>query len=269
MAGKISYEDDAITKRLEKGVFNLIHHNTAKFLRFVEKFANGSKDYEKQENNTYALMLYYVLFLDRLEKAGFTSIQEALALLHTEKYKYFNQEVKEIVAYLLEHLQIKTMPLGNNVIPHMELYGCYTREEIFTLVGRQTAERKMQGSVTGVFNLPEHNATLLFVTLNKSEADFSPSTQYNDYLINENFFHWQSQNTDSHHNNGGKRYTMQSETDNRIILFVREEKKDGYGNTCPFHCFGLVDYVSSHGDFPMNVTWKLEEPAMPYYVKAL
>jgi hypothetical protein len=62
---------------------------------------------------------------------------------------------------------------------------------------------------------------------------------------------------------------MQSETDNRIILFVREEKKDGYGNTCPFHCFGLVDYVSSHGDFPMNVTWKLEEPAMPYYVKAL
>lgn len=268
-AGKISYVDDAITKRLEKGVFNLIHHNTAKFLRFVQKFANGSKDYEKQENNTYALMLYYVLFLDRLEKAGFTSIQEALALLHTEKYKYFNQEVKEIVAYLLEHLQIKTMPLGNNVIPHMELYGCYTREEIFTLVGRQTAERKMQGSVTGVFNLPEHNATLLFVTLNKSEADFSPSTQYNDYLINENFFHWQSQNTDSHHNNGGKRYTMQSETDNRIILFVREEKKDGYGNTCPFHCFGLVDYISSHGDFPMNVTWKLEEPAMPYYVKAL
>ena len=268
-AGKISYVDDAITKRLEKGVFNLIHHNTAKFLRFVEKFANGSKDYEKPENNTYALMLYYVLFLDRLEKAGFTSIQEALALLHTERYKYFNQEVKEIVAYLLEHLQIKTMPLGNNIIPHMELYGCYTREEIFTLVGRQTAERKMQGSVTGVFNLPEHNATLLFVTLNKSEADFSPSTQYNDYLINENFFHWQSQNTDSHHNNGGKRYTMQSETDNRIILFVREEKKDGYGNTCPFHCFGLVDYVSSHGDFPMNVTWKLEEPAMPYYVKAL
>lgn len=268
-AGKISYVDDAITKRLEKGVFNLIHHNTAKFLRFVQKFADGSKDYEKLENKTYTLMLYYALFLDRLERAGFANIQEALALLHTERYKYFNQEVKEIVAYLLEHLQIKTMPLGNNVIPHMELYGCYTREEIFTLVGRQTAERKMQGSVTGVFNLPEHNATLLFVTLNKSEADFSPSTQYNDYLINENFFHWQSQNTDSHHNNGGKRYTMQSETDNRIILFVREEKKDGYGNTCPFHCFGLVDYISSHGDFPMNVTWKLEEPAMPYYVKAL
>ena len=268
-AGKISYVDDAITKRLEKGVFNLIHHNTAKFLRFVEKFTKGSMDYQNPDNEVYALMLYYALFLDRLDKAGFNNIHEALALLHTERYKYFNLEVQEIVTYLMEHLQIKTMPLGNDIIPKMELYGCYTREEIFTLVGRQTAYRKMQGSVTGVFNLPEHNATLLFVTLNKSEADFSPSTQYNDYLINENFFHWQSQNTDSHHNNGGRRYTMQSETDNRIILFVREEKKDGYGNTCPFHCFGLVDYVSSHGDFPMNVTWKLEEPAMPYYVKAL
>lgn len=268
-AGKISYVDDAITKRLEKGVFNLVHHNTARFLRFVEAFAKGSKDYMNPNNEVYALMLYYALFLDRLDKSGFSNIYEALALLQTEKYKYFNREIQEIVAYLMEHLQIKTMPLGNDIIPKMELYGCYTREEIFTLVGRQTAERKMQGSVTGVFNLPEHNATLLFVTLNKSEADFSPSTQYNDYLINENFFHWQSQNTDSHSNNGGKRYTMQSETDNRIILFVREEKKDGYGNTCPFHCFGLVDYISSHGDFPMNVTWKLEEPAMPYYVKAL
>ena len=44
---------------------------------------------------------------------------------------------------------------------------------------------------------------------------------------------------------------------------------DSYGNTSPFHCFGFVDYVSSHGDFPMNITWKLEEPAMPYYLKTI
>ena len=136
-------------------------------------------------------------------------------------------------------------------------------------MGRQTAEVKMQGAASGVFNLPEHNATLLFVTLNKSEKDFSPSTQYNDYLINEEYFHWQSQNTDSHSNNGGKRYTEQSQTKNKIILFVREEKKDGFGNTSPFHCFGLVDYVSSHDDFPMNVKWKLHKPAMAQYLKAI
>ncbi|PWM21979.1 MAG: DUF3427 domain-containing protein [Collinsella tanakaei] len=265
-AGRISYADDAITKRLEKGMANLIHHNTASFLRFVERFIAGE---EIQANKTYAIMLYYALFQDKLSKTGYSSINEALELIHLPKYACFKQEIAEIISFLLSRLDIKTTPIGAEIIPGLELYGCYTREEVFTLVGRQTAEVKMQGAASGVFNLPEHNATLLFVTLNKSEKDFSPSTQYNDYLINEEYFHWQSQNTDSHNNNGGRRYTEQEQTKNKIILFVREEKKDGFGNTSPFHCFGLVDYVSSHDDFPMNVKWKLQKPAMAQYLKAI
>ena len=268
-AGRISYSDDAITKRLEKGMANLIHHNTSSFLRFVERFIAGESVHIDEANRTYAIMLYYTLFLDKISRAGFSNINEALMLIHDEKYACFKQEVSEIVSYLLANLNIKTTPIGAEIIPGLELYGCYTREEVFTLVCRQTAEVKMQGAASGVFNLPEHNATLLFVTLNKSEKDFSPSTQYNDYLINEDYFHWQSQNTDSHNNNGGRRYTEQSQTKNKIILFVREEKKDGFGNTSPFHCFGLVDYVSSHDDFPMNVTWKLHKPAMAQYLKAI
>ena len=127
----------------------------------------------------------------------------------------------------------------------------------------------MQGAASGAFNLPKYNATLLFVTLNKSDKDFSPSTQYNDYLINDTFFHWQSRNTDSHYNNGGRKYTEQSKNNSKVILFVRKEKNDGFGNTSPFHCFGLVDYISSHDDFPMNITWKLHSPAMPQYLKAI
>ena len=109
--------DDAITKRLEKGVFNLIHHNTAKFLRFVERFAKGSKDYKLPEYKRYALMLYYALFKDILKNTDFNNINEALELLHEEKYKSFNQEVKEIVAYLLENLKIKTKPLNLEFCP--------------------------------------------------------------------------------------------------------------------------------------------------------
>ena len=268
-AGRISYADDAITKRLEKGMANLIHHNTASFLRFVERFITGEDVHKVDDNKTYAIMLYYALFQDKLSKTGYNSINEALELIHLPKYACFKQEIAEIVSFLLACLDIKTTPIGAEIIPGLELYGCYTREEVFTLVGRQTAEVKMQGAASGVFNLPEHNATLLFITLNKSEKDFSPSTQYNDYLINEEYFHWQSQNTDSHNNNGGRRYTEQEQTKNKIILFVREEKKDGFGNTSPFHCFGLVDYVSSHDDFPMNVKWKLQKPAMAQYLKAI
>ena len=268
-AGRISYADDAVTKRLEKGMSGLIHHNTSSFLRFVERFVTGEDVHKVEANKTYAIMLYYALFQDKICKTGYGSINEALELIHLPKYACFKQEIAEIVSFLLARLDIKTTPIGAEIIPGLELYGCYTREEVFTLVGRQTAEVKMQGAASGVFNLPEHNATLLFVTLNKSEKDFSPSTQYNDYLINEEYFHWQSQNTDSHNNNGGRRYTEQSQTKNKIILFVREEKKDGFGNTSPFHCFGLVDYVSSHDDFPMNVKWKLQKPAMAQYLKAI
>ena len=268
-AGRITYADDAVTKRLEKGMSGLIHHNTSSFLRFVERFIAGEDVHKVDGNKTYAIMLYYALFQDKISKTGYSSINEALELIHLPKYTYFKQEIAEIVSYLLSRLDIKTTPIGAEIIPGLELYGCYTREEVFTLVGRQTAEVKMQGAASGVFNLPEHNATLLFVTLNKSEKDFSPSTQYNDYLINEEYFHWQSQNTDSHNNNGGRRYTEQEQTKNKIILFVREEKKDGFGNTSPFHCFGLVDYVSSHDDFPMNVKWKLQKPAMAQYLKAI
>ena len=268
-AGRISYADDAVTKRLEKGMANLIHHNTASFLRFVERFIAGEEVHKVEANKTYAIMLYYALFQEKLSKTGYSSINKALELIYLPKYACFKQEIAEIVSFLLARLDIKTTPIGAEIIPGLELYGCYTREEVFTLVGRQTAEVKMQGAASGVFNLPEHNATLLFVTLNKSEKDFSPSTQYNDYLINEEYFHWQSQNTDSHNNNGGRRYTEQEQTKNKIILFVREEKKDGFGNTSPFHCFGLVDYVSSHDDFPMNVKWKLQKPAMAQYLKAI
>lgn len=216
-------------------------------------------------------MLYYNLYQERIDKTELKEMgmYQALALLHDDRYRYFKQEAAEIVSYLLSHLEITTTPLGPEVLPCIELYGCYTREEIFTLVGRQTEGKRMSGSVSGVFNLPEYDATLLFVTLNKSDKDFSPSTQYDDYVINKDYFHWQSKNTDSHYNRGGRIYTEQPQRHNKIVLFVREEKKDGFGNTCPFHCFGLVDYVSSHGDFPMNITWRLEKPVMPQYLKVV
>lgn len=268
-AGRIHYADDAITKRLERGMSNLLHHNTTSFLRFVELFIKGEDVRSKQNSNEYSLILYYALFQERISKAGFKSIYEALMLIHLPQYACFKQEIAEIISYLLANLNIKTIPIGSDIIPGLELYGCYTREEIFTLVGRQTANLKMQGAASGVFNLPKHNATILFVTLNKSEKDFSPSTQYNDFLMNEEYFHWQSQNTDSHTNNGGRRYTEQAKKNSKIILFVRKEKKDGFGNTSPFHCFGLVNYVSSHDDFPMNVIWKLNKPAMAQYLKAI
>jgi hypothetical protein len=55
----------------------------------------------------------------------------------------------------------------------------------------------------------------------------------------------------------------------RFLLFVREDKRDGFGNTCPFYCFGLVNYIRSTGNRPMSIEWELEQPILPQFMKAL
>ena len=97
-------------------------------------------------------------------------------------------------------------------------------------------------------------------------SSFSSSTQYDDYFISEHTFHWQSQNTDSHTNTGGQLYLTQKEKQTQILLFVRQDKRDNFC-TSPYSCMWLVDLVSSHGDFPMNILWRQEHPAMSQFFK--
>lgn len=113
----------------------------------------------------------------------------------------------------------------------------------------------------------EIDTEVFFVTLNKSDKEFSPTTQYKDYVISENMFHWESQNSEAH-TNKGQRYVNQQANGKRFLLFVREDKKDVYGNTAPFYCFGFVNYVSSTGDFPMSITWQTQQPIMPQFLRA-
>ena len=275
-AGKCApLQEDAVVKRLVKGMGNLVHINSMAFIRFIRNFIkNGCRvvtdksigKREKQANEQFAVMLYYALFQDRIGKLGYSDMYEALHLV--EHYPSFKQEIIELTDYLQENLEFKTFRMDAGISAGLELYGCYTKEEIFALFGRQTADKKMQGAASGAFSIEEKNVELFFVTLNKSEKDFSPTTQYNDYFISESRFHWQSQNTMSHTNNGA-RYVNQTSNGRRFILFVREDKKDGFGNTSPYYCMGLVDYISSHGNFPMNIEWQLEKPAMARFINAV
>lgn len=79
----------------------------------------------------------------------------------------------------------------------------------------------------------------------------------------------QRQNTASHTNDRGRGYTEQATNKRKFLLFVREDKKDGFGNTSPFYCFGLVDYISSRDDKPMSIDWRMHQPILPQFVKAV
>jgi len=47
---------------------------------------------------------------------------------------------------------------------------------------------------------------LLFITLRKSEALFSPSTRYRDLALGPSLFHWESQSTTTAASPTGQRY---------------------------------------------------------------
>ena len=267
-AGMCVYSEDDNTKLFVKGIGNLVHVNTVSYLNFIRKvmLAKGNVKCNDEREETFAVMLYYTLFIDKISKVGVKSINEALRRL--ADYPMFISEILELTDYLLAHLETKTFSVGEGMPMGLEQYGCYTREEVFAIFKRQTANKKMQGSVAGVFNIEELNTELFFVTLNKSDKDFSAETMYNDYVVSENEFRWESQNTDSHQGKG-KRFVEQKKNGKKFLLFVRENKKDGYGNTCPFICFGLVDYIRSKDDKPMKINWQTHHPILPRFLNAV
>lgn len=267
-AGLCSYAEDDNTQRFERCISNMVHANSVSYLHFVQNLVSNLDEisFKDDREKVYGVMFYYTLYGDRISKIGVDSIETAISRL--KSYPVFVDEIKELIEYLVANIEVKTFAVGEGMPLALEQYGCYTREEVFAIFGRQTADKKMQGSVSGAFNIDEMNTELFFVTLNKSDKDFSPSTMYDDYVVSENQFHWKSKNTDSHQGRG-RRYVEQAINKKKFLLFVRENKRDGFGNTCPFYCFGLVDYISSRDDKPMSIDWRMHQPILPQFVKAV
>ena len=98
---------------------------------------------------------------------------------------------------------------------------------------------------------------MTFVTLNKSEKDNSPSTMYQDYSINEELFHWQSQSTIADYTATGQRYINNNDETYIPLLFIRKFKKKN-GQTAPYYFLGPVKYKEHTGNKPINIIWELE-----------
>lgn len=77
-------------------------------------------------------MFYYVLYQDNINAVGVSSVSEAISQLNN--YPLFIEEIKEIVEYLIDHIYIKTFYIGSGLPESLEQYGCYTREDIFTIL---------------------------------------------------------------------------------------------------------------------------------------
>ncbi|MFK0572052.1 DUF3427 domain-containing protein [Endozoicomonas sp.] len=186
-----------------------------------------------------------------VEKEAFHVDQKFIKLVQTSKFA--KNHISDRVSYGLKLFRRHFKPaafLGNG--ERFILYQNYTRNDIQFL----SEDTAMRGSWREGVKRVDHDY-FLFINLNKDKA-VDAHLHYKDYFMDPRTFHWQSQNQTSHSSSVGQHFVHHKKQNYRIHLFVRKQVKQ-YNITLPFMYLGSVDYVSSSGDKPMSVVWKLHD----------
>ena len=253
--------DEDLLKMLRKAIHNrILTCDDHAYLSFLKLLCQNNFIVENSSQR-YALMCHYDFWQKTGPECGFDSIDQSLAKLNACELK---AELLDVVNWQLA--QTKHEQTIMQALPEvsLRLHARYAREQILVAFGATTFERQPPAR-EGVFVLKDQNIELMFVTLDKNEKQFSPTTMYHDYAINEHLFHWQSQNSARPDKGRGLEYIQHQKMGKRLFLFVREQSKDEYGRTMGFVNYGEVEYVSHTGSQPMSITWQLKEP-MPHFM---
>lgn len=252
----------SMTKLLEGGLTRLHHSNSYEYLSFLKRLISHSLDLHEltKREEKFLTMFYYTIFLDPIEKLNkthqthFKTIAEAVAYI--TDIKWFAEDLNSLIDLLMKALSHTTTWISVRDGIEIELYGCYSADEIHILL----EDKPGRWLVAGTQYNHEHKFAMVFVTLNKSDKDYSPSTLYEDYAISQRQFHWQSMNKTRQTSPEGQRIINQRDNGWKFLLFVRDSKYDEYNNTNSYYCLGLMDINRSHGECPINVVWDMNSP---------
>ncbi|EQK42508.1 hypothetical protein C672_1451 [[Clostridium] bifermentans ATCC 638] len=250
---------DIDEKCLSSGILRLTNTDSVKLLKFWIEILQSYKNENKIANLTDSeekmlLMLHYTLYTKSPKELGVNNIIEFLKRLYSNRLMY--EEILEVLKYNLNHIKVKTLSDELEFESNLEVHSTYTKEQILAAFGKNTID-KQYPLREGVLYIEEIKTDIFLITLNKVEKHFSPSTMYEDYAINDKLFNWQSQSRTSIDSPTGQRYVNHMNTNNNILLFVRENKRED-GITSPYIYLGPADIVSYSGSKPINIVWKLK-----------
>jgi superfamily II DNA or RNA helicase len=240
----------------------MLHLNSISLIRFIRQFlSNKSLNFienEKKKKESYRNLLYYSFYAKPIKDEDNLDFISSIQIFLSKEW--IVNEIDSLLSFLEEKTEVLEEDLKIGFDLGLCLYCSYSRDQIFAGLGHWTPQHaNPKGKREGVLFLPEKNLDCFFITLNKSEKRFSPSTMYNDYAINETIFHWQSQSTTSDTSPTGTRYINHQKIGTKILLFVREYDKIN-NISQPFVCLGTARYLNHEGSRPMNITWKLDNP---------
>ena len=263
-AGKINDFDNTNEKQIVNAISKKwLSCSSTSYFEFILSLAKKQFKLSFNQFNESQKQMLLMLHYDIWQNAsGFDSLQASIQTIG--KNKVLVDEIIEVLEILIDEIDFKEMDINLPYQQPLKVHARYTRDQILAAFGLSTFEKKSPNREGSAIN-KKLNTELIFINLIKSEEDFSPTTMYDDYAINETLFHWQSQNSAGPETEKGKAYINQNENDRKILMFIREKKRDQFKNTMGYVFVGKGNLKEYYGSKPMNIKWKLHEP-LPHYL---
>ena len=256
--------DEKLEDVMTKAFARICAIDSRRWIEFLLKYLPDISKYSLADFDDCQIrmlqMMQFTIWQRSYDECGFSNLLDGFRQI--EKSSVMLGEMLDILRYNYDRIDFIDKPVDLGFDCPLDLHCTYTRDQILAAMDFMKPNTVREG----VKYLPDKKADVLFVTLNKSDKDYSPTTMYNDYSINEVLFHWQSQSTTSDTSATGQRYINHRKTGDRELIFVRECKNNKLG-AAPYTFLGIADYVSHEGSKPMNVVWKLREPIPAKYIK--
>jgi len=171
----------------------------------------------------------------------------------------FAEEISQIMHILISKCKVLE-ECDNSVLRNsfpLMLHAQYTKDEIFVALHTSTLEKKSTCR-EGVERNKAMKIEAMFVDIIK-DREAGSNTNYNDYAISNDLFHWETQNKVSPESPAGLNYINQTQT---MLLFVRQQQTfpDDSTRTMGYVYLGQVFLKSYSGSKPMQIIWKLKDP---------
>jgi superfamily II DNA or RNA helicase len=247
-------------ERLLKAAARLIHIDDVERLKFYLQWLAAEAPAEPRDHRERLWLLQLYLQLGGQQSsqslpAGRRPLLDMLA--EVWRFPAVRDELRELFGVLLE--RVDHLAYGFDEVPEVPLrvHCRYSRDEALAAFG-QMDDTTGTPIREGVWQHKASGCDVFFVTLQKSEREYSPTTMYRDYAISSRLFHWESQSTTRAADKTGRRYQAHGRgSGTYALLFVRQTKKDGRGLAVPYTFLGAADYVSHEGERPMGIVWEL------------
>ncbi|MGI6110015.1 MAG: DUF3427 domain-containing protein, partial [Eubacteriaceae bacterium] len=262
-AGLIPDFSSPVEEVMRKAFPRICSIDSRRWIRLLQKLLvnigpedDAVREYDSlTENEKRMLRMFQITVWQKPARdAGFRNELEALQEITA--CPELREELLDLLEYNYERIDFIDQPADLPYDCPLDVYCTYSRDQLLTALDFEKPATVREG----VKYLKDRKTDVFMITLNKSDKDYSPSTMYEDYSVNESLFHWQSQSTISPDSPTGRRYIEQKQRHNTILLFVREFKKDSDKNAAPYTFLGPAEYVSHTGSKPMSILWKLKNP---------